>query len=144
MTLNELQWLVGTWHAVTKDREVSITYEWDENKAFLRGKFAVTEAGKVIESGTELVGKDNARGVIRSWLFQADGGFGAGTWARDGKKWTADVQGVRADGSELTATLIYIQVDANTLTWQAVNQTLNGVPVADTEPIKVTKQKPAK
>ena len=72
----------------TKDREVTTTYEWDENKAFIRGKYTVKEGAKVIESGTQMIGKDNAEGGIRSWVFQSDGGFGGGLWTRDGKKWT--------------------------------------------------------
>jgi uncharacterized protein (TIGR02246 family) len=144
VSLKELEWLLGTWQAVTKDRRVTITYAWDENKAFLRGKFTVKEGARVIESGTELIGKDNAAGVIRSWVFQSDGGFGGGAWARDGKKWSIDVHGVRPDGTQLTATVIYIPVDPDTVTWQAVNQALDGVPVADTPPIKVTKQTSAK
>jgi uncharacterized protein (TIGR02246 family) len=144
VSLQELQWLIGTWQAVTKDRKATITYEWDENKAFIRGKFTVKEGAKVIESGTQMIGKDHAEGVIRSWVFQSDGGFGGGVWAREGKKWSVDVHGVRADGRKLTATTIYIQVDPNTFTWQAVNQALDGLPVADTPPIKATKQKSAK
>jgi uncharacterized protein (TIGR02246 family) len=142
--LKELEWLVGSWQALAKDREVAMTYEWDENKAFIRGKFTVKEGAKVTESGTETIGKDNAEGVIRSWVFQSDGGFGGGAWTRDGKKWTVDVHGVRADGRKLTATLLYIPVNPNTVTWQAVNQIVDGVPVADTPPIKVTKQKSGK
>jgi uncharacterized protein (TIGR02246 family) len=142
-TLKELEWLLGTWQARTKDREVTTTYEWDENKAFLRGKYTVKEGGKVIESGLQMIGKDNNDGVIRSWVFQSDGGFGGGVWTRDGKKWSVDVQGVTPDGKELTATCIYIHVDPNTYTWQAVDQALDDEPIADTQPIKVTKQKPA-
>jgi uncharacterized protein (TIGR02246 family) len=144
VSLKELQWLIGTWQAVTKDRKVTITYDWDETKAFIRGKFTVKEGTKVIESGAQMIGKDNAEGVIRWWVFQSDGGFGGGVWTREGKKWSVDVHGVRADGRKLTATTLYIQVDPNTFTWQAVNQTLDGVPVADTPPIKATKQKSAK
>jgi uncharacterized protein (TIGR02246 family) len=142
--LKELEWLIGTWQAATKDREVTITYEWDENKAFIRGKFTVKEGTKVIESGMEMIGKDHAEGVIRSWIFQSDGGFGGGVWTRDDKKWYVAVHGVRAKGKQLTATIIYILVDPSTVTWQAVNQTLDGVPAADTPPIKVTKQKSGK
>jgi uncharacterized protein (TIGR02246 family) len=144
VSLAELAWLVGTWQAASKDREVTISYEWDEHKTFLRGKFTVKEGPKVIESGTQMIGKDNAEGAIRSWVFQADGGFGGGVWTREGKKWSVDVYGVRADGSELTATSIYLHIDPNTFTWQAVGQALDGVPIADTQPIKVTRQKPAK
>jgi uncharacterized protein (TIGR02246 family) len=143
-SLHELEWLVGTWHAVAEDREVTITYELDKNKAFIRGKFTVQQGSKVIESGTEMIGKDHADGVIRSWIFQSDGGFGEGAWRRNGAQWCVDVRGVRAQGGELTATIIYSQVHPNVITWQAVNQTLDGKPAADTKPIKVTKQSTAK
>lgn len=144
VTLKELGWLVGTWQASNKDREVTTTYEWEENKAFIRGKYTVKEGGKVIESGTQFIGKDNAEGCIRSWVFQSDGGFGGGVWTREGKKWTVDVHGVMPDGKELDATSIYIHVDPNTYTWQAVNQTIDDEPIPDTQPIKVTRQKAAK
>jgi uncharacterized protein (TIGR02246 family) len=75
--LSELDWLVGTWHAASKEREVTTSYEWDENKTFIRGKYAVKEGGKVVESGTQMIGKDNAEGAIRSWVFQTDGGSAA-------------------------------------------------------------------
>jgi uncharacterized protein (TIGR02246 family) len=141
--LKDLEWLIGTWQASTEDRQVTIIYEWDENHAFLRGKFTVKESAKLVESGTQIIGKDNAKGVIRSWVFQSDGGFGNEVWTREGRKWNVDVHGVRADGRVLTATNIYIHVGPDTVAWQAVNQSVDGVPVPDTQPIKVTRQKSA-
>jgi ketosteroid isomerase-like protein len=84
VSLKELEWLIGTWHAATKEREVTTTYEWDENKAFIRGKYTVKEGAKVIESGTQMIAKDKAEGAMRSWVFQSDGGFGDGLWTREG------------------------------------------------------------
>jgi uncharacterized protein (TIGR02246 family) len=143
-SLKELEWLIGTWQAATKEREVTTTYEWDETKAFIRGKYTVKDGGKLLESGTQLIGKDHAAGAIRSWVFQSDGGFGGGVWTRDDKKWTVDVYGVMPDGKELEAASIYLHVDPNHFTWQAVNQTLDGVPIPDTQPIKAARQKAAK
>jgi uncharacterized protein (TIGR02246 family) len=144
VSLTELSWLIGTWQVTEKDRSVTTTYEWDENKVFIRGKYTVKEKDKVVESGMQLIAKDNSAGAIHSWVFQSDGGFGDGLWTRDGKKWTVDVSGVTPDGRELSATAIYIHVDANTYTWQSVDQAVNGEPIPDTIPIKVTKQKPQK
>jgi uncharacterized protein (TIGR02246 family) len=144
VSLKELEWLIGTWHVATKDREVTTVYEWDENKAFIRGKYTIKEGAKVVESGTQFIGKDNAAGAIHSWVFQSDGGFGDGLWTREGKKWSVGVHGVTPDGRELTATAIYIRVDADTYTWQSVDQAVDGIPIPDTKPIKVTKQKQRK
>ena len=144
VSLNELEWLIGTWHVASQQREVTTTYEWDENKAFIRGKYTVKDGGKVIESGTQMIGKDNAAGAIHSWVFSSDSGFGDGLWFRDGNKWTVDVYGVTPDGRALTATAIYIHVDANTYTWQSVDQAVDDEPIPDTQPVKVTRQKAGK
>jgi len=143
-SLKDLEWLVGTWRMATKDREVTTTYEWDTNKTFIRGNYTIKQGGKVAESGMQMFGKDNADGGIRSWVFQSDGGFGDGLWAREGKKWTVDFSGVTPEGKKLNATVIYIRVDANTFTWQSVQQTVDGQPIADTQPIKVRKQRPSR
>ena len=144
VSLKDLEWLVGTWHAATPDGEVNIAYKWDQNQLFIRGNFTVKEGTKVAESGTETITKDNAEGVIRSWLFQSDGAFAGGVLTRDGAKWNVDVRAVRADGSRLSATVIYVPVDADTFTWQAVNQVVDGVAEVDTPPIKVTRVKATK
>ena len=139
--LKDLEWLIGTWRMDVKDREVTITYEWDENKTFIRGKSTAKQGDKVVESGTQMLGQDNADGGIRSWVFQSDGGFGDGLWTRDGKNWSVDFGGVTPDGKRLAATVQYVRVDGTTFTWQAIQQTVDGQPIGDTPPIKVTKQK---
>ena len=88
--------------------------------------------------------RGSAEGAIHSWVFSSEGGFGDGLWTREGKKWSVDVYGVTAEGQELTATAIYIHIDANTYTWQSVDQAADGEPIPDTQPIKVTKQKQGK
>jgi uncharacterized protein (TIGR02246 family) len=143
-SLKDLEWLIGTWRMDTKDRDATTTYEWDDNKKFIKGKFSVQQGGKVAESGTQMIGKDNAEGGIRSWVFQSDGGFGDGLWTRDGKKWTVDFEGSTADGKKLTATVVYVRIDADTFTWQSVQQTVDGQPIADSQPLRVTKQKSAR
>jgi uncharacterized protein (TIGR02246 family) len=143
-SLKDLEWLIGTWQMSTKDRDVTTTYEWDDTKKFIHGKYTIKEGGKVTESGTQIFGKDNAEGGIRSWVFQSDGGFGDGLWTRDGKKWTVDFGGVTASGKKVTANVIYLRVDPNNFTWQSVEQTVDGQPIADSQPIKVTKQKAAR
>src|SRR5262249_45895620 len=61
-SLKDLEWLIGTWRMDTKDQDVTTTYEWDESKAFIRGKYIVKQGDKVIESGMQVFGKDNAEG----------------------------------------------------------------------------------
>ena len=42
-SLKDLEWLIGTWRMDTRDRDVTTTYEWDENKKFIRGKYTDME-----------------------------------------------------------------------------------------------------
>lgn len=142
--LTDLSWLIGSWTASGKDKEVAITYEWNEKKTFIHGQFTVKEAGKAVETGTQVIGKDNSVGLIRSWVFQSEGGFGGGNWYRDGNKWTVDTAGVLPDGREATATTLYVKLNANEFTWQSVNRTLAGESMPDTPPIKVVRQKAGK
>ncbi len=139
--LADLTWLIGKWTASTKEKEVTITYEWNDKKTFIHGNFSVKEAGKVVETGTQMIGKDNSVGLIRSWVFNSDGGFGGGNWYRDGNKWTVDTAGVLPDGREATGTTIYVKLNANEFTWQSVDRTLAGESMPDTPPIKVVRQK---
>ena len=89
------------------------------------GKYAVKESAKVIETGMQMIGKDNADGVIRSWVFQSDGGFGGGVWTQGRQEMDRELDAVACtpDGKELTGSTIYIHVDGDAYTWQAVNQT---------------------
>jgi uncharacterized protein (TIGR02246 family) len=139
-SLKDVEWLIGTWRMDNKNQVVTTTYEWDDNRAFIRGKFTVQQGGKVTESGTQTLGKDNSEGGIRSWVFQSDGGFGDGLWTRDGKKWLVDFEGVTPDGKKLNSTVVYLRIDPNTFTWQSVLQTVDGQPIPDTQPIRVTRQ----
>jgi uncharacterized protein (TIGR02246 family) len=141
--LKDLAWLVGTWRMDAKDRDVTTTYEWDETKAFLRGKYSIKQGGKAVESGMQIFGQDNADGGIRSWVFQSDGAWGDGLWSRDGKNWSVDFGGVTPDGKRLSATVKYVRVDADTFTWQSVDQSVDGQPIPDSQPIRVTRQKGA-
>ncbi len=63
---------------------------------------------------------------------------------REGKNWNIDFYGVTPDGKRLTATVLYVRLDANTFTWQSVNQAVNDQSIADTQPIKVIRQKAAR
>ena len=51
----------------------------------------------MIESGAQVIGKDKAEAVIRSWVFQSDGGFGGGVGTAK-EKWSAEATASRRTG----------------------------------------------
>ncbi len=140
VTLGNIDWLVGSWIARTPDGEVRTTYEWDENKAFLRARITIKEKDGTT-TATQTIARDPRTGGLRSWLFGSDGGFGEAAWSLDGKRWMLSATGVMADGSEMTATNILTPIDQDSFSWQSIDRTLNGEPLPNIAPIKVTRTK---
>jgi uncharacterized protein (TIGR02246 family) len=138
VTLQDVAWLQGDWLAKGPEAEVRIRYAWDEDKAFLRGRYTVTRQGKVVTSGTQLIGK-NPAGGLRSWVFDASGTFGESVWSRDEGRWVIDAAGTLPDGSEVTATNILIPLGKDAFTWQSIERTAAGSELPDTPPLKVTR-----
>jgi uncharacterized protein (TIGR02246 family) len=136
--LRDLEWLIGSWEAKGPQAQAQTTYEWVGNKAFIRSQFTVKENDKSV-TGTQMIGLDPNTGELRVWTFEADGGYGEGTCERDGKKWVFSTNATLADGSAMTATNILTQVNNDTFTWQPVNLTIDGEPVGNLPPVKVTR-----
>src|SRR5262249_44111462 len=94
--------------------------------------------------GTQVIGVDPRSGVVHSWAFEADGGFGEADWHRDGDHWVLDATGILSDGGVLKQTNILRRVDDDKFTWQSVNRTLDDSEIADLPPTKVTRVKNGK
>jgi uncharacterized protein (TIGR02246 family) len=140
VSLRDLDWLIGTWEAKTDETEVRTTYAWDANKNSIRCHITIKGKDRNV-AGTQVIMKDPRTGQLRSWLFDDDGGFGDGTWARDGKRWVITATGVEADGDELTATNILTPINKDAFTWQSTERTLDGEELPNIPPVKVTRVK---
>jgi uncharacterized protein (TIGR02246 family) len=138
--LDDLDWLIGTWSAKRADAEINTTYEWFGNKSFIRANITVREKDKRF-SAMQLIGLDPATGDLRTWTFEHDGGIGEGTCTRDGPRWVFENRTTMSDGSIVEATNILVPVDKDTITWQPINLTINGDPVGNVPPMKVTRVK---
>jgi uncharacterized protein (TIGR02246 family) len=137
-TLHDLDWLIGTWVGKTEDGEVRTTYEWDENKTFLRVRITIKDEDRTV-TATQTIGKDPRTGGLHSWLFGSDGGFGEAAWSLDGKRWLLEATGVTADGGEMTATNILTPIDKDSFSWQSIDRTLDGEALPNIHPIKVAR-----
>jgi uncharacterized protein (TIGR02246 family) len=140
VSLRDLDWLIGIWEAKSAEAEVRTTYEWDANKNAIHGKITIKGTGRNV-SATQIILKDPRTGLLRSWIFDDEGGFGDGAWTRDGKRWVIEASGVESDGGELTAKNILTPVDKDTFTWRSTERTLDGEDLLDIAPVKVTRVK---
>ena len=131
--LKSLEWLVGEWQDPSGKIDVTTACRWDRNKSFLVVEYEVKRTGAEPLHVSQRVGWDGHNGLIRSWVFDSDGGFSEGYWERQGNRWVVAKAGVLPDGGTGSATNIYEFVDQNTFIWRAIDREVEGQPLANTE-----------
>jgi uncharacterized protein (TIGR02246 family) len=140
VSLNDLDWLIGTWEGKTEDALVRTVYKWGPKKNSIRCEITIKGEDRD-ESAMEVLLKDPRGDQLRSWIFDEDGSYGESTWTRDGKVWVIAATGVEADGGEVTATNILTPIDGDTFTWQSTERTEDGTELPDIAPVKIKRVK---
>ena len=141
--LKELEWMIGSWHDDDPRPAVEIQTDcdWTKNKNFMTRAFAVAIGDRVNKSGMQIIGWDPVAKQIHSWIFDSDGGFGEGTWTKDGDKWIIKTTGLQQDGKKVTAAHILGFLDPDTMTWQTKDRAVDGKPLPDTKEVKLKRLK---
>jgi uncharacterized protein (TIGR02246 family) len=141
--IKDLEWMVGDWADEApppSGLSLHSTCGWTDNRAFLIRKFTVQGKSGASHAGTEVIGWDPRARRIRSWVFDSSGGFGENLWVRDGNRWLLKYSGSLADGSEVSATNVLTVVDADTLTLESKDRTVNGAKEPDLTGITIKRQ----
>jgi uncharacterized protein (TIGR02246 family) len=126
--LSQLAWMIGTWKDRGGSTNVETKADWARGNNFITRTFKVSENGDVLLEGWQIIGWDPIKKQIRSWIFDSDGGYGQGSWSRDGNRWLIKETRVSADGSESSAEQTLTYVDKDHCTYESANRTLNGDP----------------
>lgn len=137
--LQELAWMVGHWSTESDGSSVESTCRWSTNNNFLVQSFRVVVNESVDFEGTQVIGWDPQAETIRSWLFDSDGGFGAGRWSGGDGRWTVQTLNVTPDGRNASATNIYELIDENNLRYSSIGRQVESELVANVEPIVVSR-----
>jgi len=138
--LSGLDWMIGDWADESNDGAGPaghIAFAWSPTENFIIATRTAEFTDAVLDNGMQMIGWDPAAKQIRSWSFEADGGFGESTWNKDGSKWVVKTKATTADGGAVTATNIITPVDANTVTWASKDRTAGGKPLPDTKEVKM-------
>jgi uncharacterized protein (TIGR02246 family) len=131
--LQQFEWLVGDWAHEGPNHTAQMGGRWTLNKNFLLLEYAVK--GKDGEDMTvvQYVGWDPADGVIRSWFFDSQGGYGGGDWVREGNTWTAQCAGMLPEGQAASSVNSIQFIDDQGFIFRSVDRAIDGLPVADME-----------
>ncbi len=142
--LEELSWMVGDWADSSPDSINETSVKWIKDEAFLMGTFRVGVPGIDDDlEGTQVIGWDPSSNVIRSWMFDSDGGFGGGVWTQGEGQWQVEFLQVLPDGRKASSVNIYTPVDADHYTWSSVNREVDGEALPDVEEVSVVRKSTA-
>lgn len=142
--LKDLQWLIGEWVDAGKEAAVDTTFQWAGNKSFITSSFNVSIQGQAALQGTQVIGWDPVTKTIRSWMFDSEGGFGEGTWSRQGNQWLVKSSSVLGTGEKASSINVYTYVAPDRFTWQSIGRELGGEPQPNIQEVTVVRKQPVK
>jgi uncharacterized protein (TIGR02246 family) len=141
--LKPLAWMVGTWVDEDDQARVESTCQWTKNQNYLSRTFTIELPDQPNLAGVQIIGWDAARGKIRSWAFDSDGGFAEGTWKKNDTGWVIENSAVLPDGRTASSINVLKIVDENTLTWQITGRDVDGEILPNLPEVKVSRTEPA-
>jgi uncharacterized protein (TIGR02246 family) len=140
--LRGLEWAIGNWTGEAEGGGVErLSVAWSDKQNFIDATFTTSINNIPVGGATQRVGWDPEANRIRSWIFDATGGFGEGSWTQDGKKWVVKTTSVLQDGKKAAATYILTPVDADAITLQAKDRSEDGNKLLDTKEVKMKRVK---
>ena len=137
--LASLEWMVGTWGNDDDGSQIESSCRWTTNRNYLARTFRVID-DRVDFEGTQIIGWDPQAQAIRSWVFDSDGGFGAGRWQQNGNRWTVQTIHHLPDGRRGTATNTYELVDNNTVRFASTARVVDGELLPSIDPVEISRR----
>jgi uncharacterized protein (TIGR02246 family) len=140
--LQGLEWTIGDWAGQGDNGQgEQLSFNWAEDQNFIVASFTTVVKDVPVGNATQWIGWDPEAKRLRSWIFDATGGFGEGSLSQDGNKWTIKTKTVLRDGKKATATYVLGRVDADTITLQSTDRMVDGKPLPDTKEIQLKRVK---
>ena len=135
--------MIGEWVDESPEALVVTSYRWTDNQCYILSEFKVQIEGRPVMTGTQRIGWDPLAKTIRSWVFDSEGGFGEGTWTREGNQWIVKRTGVTRDGKFASSTNIFTRVSKDRMTWQSRDRIVGGEKTPDIAEFPITRKPPA-
>ena len=133
--------MLGTWEEKSESAEVKTVVNWTPGRSFITRAFTVKRSDGKTDEGTEVIGWDPSIGKIRSWIFEADGGFSENVWTQDGPRWLVQARTVLPDGGQATAQHTVTKIDNDKFTWSSANRELDGELLPNIEAVTIVRSK---
>jgi uncharacterized protein (TIGR02246 family) len=134
--LKELEWMVGEWVDESEDAQVSSTVRWGQGKGYLVRDYSVQIKGEPATSGLMIIAWDPQTEQIKSWIFNADGSRGEGSWTRaTDNQWVVKAHGSTGNGQPTSATQVISLVNKDAVKTSSTDRIIGGEIARDIEDI---------
>jgi uncharacterized protein (TIGR02246 family) len=141
--LKELEWMVGEWVDESEAVQITSTVRWGQGKGFLIRDYSVQIKGEPTTSGLMIIGWDPQTDLIKSWIFNSDGGRGEGWWTRaTDNQWVVKAQGSTGDGRPTSATQVISLVNKDALKTSSTDRIVGGEIARDIEDVIMVRKPP--
>ena len=137
--LEDLEWLLGSWTGSTNGKTTALSFEREPKAGIIVGQISQRSGDKIVTSGTIRIAIDPERRQIRSWHFDDDGSHGQCLWIRDGNRWLLDSIGVLGDGAMTESVNVLVRAGKDAISVQSIERFVNGEPLPDTTPVRLTR-----
>jgi hypothetical protein len=134
--------LLGDWSGESGTGEGErLSFTWSENQGFITGTLTTTARNVPVASAKQWIAWDPLAKRVRSWVFDASGAFGEGSWSEEGKNWVVKTAVVLPDGKKAAATFVLAPVDADTISLQSRDRSVDGNKLPDTKEVRLKRVK---
>jgi len=129
--LAPLEWLVGDWLDESPEGSTKIAYRWSDDGNFLLGEYNLSVGGRAATKSLQRIGWDPVEGRLRSWTFDADGGFSEGEWMAGDDGWLVKSEATLPDGTTGSATVTIRLTDPDHFVVESTDRVIGGVEEPD-------------
>lgn len=128
----DVEWMLGDWVAEGPHGTAEVSCTWGPDKAYILRNLKVNQKGSDRPLvATQWIGWDPIHERIHSFVYDSQGGYAQGIWAKDGDAWVVSTSGVLPDGQRTTSTNFYSKIDDNTSIWESIDDRVDGVATPD-------------
>lgn len=137
-----LSLLEGEWIDEDPSGATRVSYRWNEEKTFLLGEYSVQINGSPVMKSSQRLGWDPVHQKIRSWTFDADGGFSEGFWTPTENGWLVKSTATLPTGEIGSATLTVTLVDDDRIAVKSHDRIIGDI-VEEPFEIQIVRRPPA-
>lgn len=140
--LMPLSLLEGEWIDENPEGATRVQYQWNEEKTFLLGEYTVQINGRPAMKSSQRLGWDPVQQKIRSWTFDADGGFSEGYWTPTENGWLVKSTATLPSGEIGSATLTLTLLDDDRISVSSRDRVIGNV-VEEPFEIQIVRRPPS-